>query len=213
MQLSDSLELYQWLEKQELLKDKPPLWWPDHGTFDVIVGAILTQNSKWEKVERSLENLRENDLLSLEALSQIDSDLLMTSITPSGLYKTKTRYLKSLASAVLDEFDDFELFCRDVDREWLLAQKGIGPETADSILCYACSRAQMVVDTYTARLLSAFGLEYETYEDIQSWCTSGLAAIYEEEQLAEVYALFHGMIVEYVKANSKGKVVTIAHDY
>ncbi len=209
MQLSDSLELYQWLEKQDLLASKPPLWWPSYGTFEVIVGAILTQNSKWEKVESSLANLRENDLLSLEALSVIENDLLMTLITPSGLYKTKARYLKRLAIAITDEFGDFELFCRDVDREWLLEQKGVGPETADSILCYACERAEMVVDAYTARLLNAFGMEYELYEDIQSWCRSGIEDGYEEERFAEVYALFHGMIVEYVKVNSKGKVVTL----
>ena len=213
MELTDSYELYQWLDKQDLLANKPPLWWPHYGTFEVLVGAVLTQNTKWDKVEHSLQNLRDNDLLSLESLSEVDSDILMTLIRPSGLYKSKALYLRKLARAILDGFDDFELFCHDVDREWLLAQKGIGPETADSILCYACQRAQMVVDAYTARVLNALGMEYELYEDIQSWCTAGIESKFTVEKLPEVYALFHGMIVEYVKANSKGKVVTISNDF
>lgn len=213
MQLSDSYELYQWLEGKGLLRNKPPFWWPNYGTFEVLVGAVLTQNTKWEKVEQSLQNLREHDLLSLEALSAADRDLVTTLIRPSGLYKSKARYLNRLTTAIHDDFDDFELFCRDVDREWLLAQKGVGPETADSILCYACQKAVMVVDAYTARLLNAFGMEYELYEDIQSWCVTGIEREFSEERLPEVYALFHGMIVEYVKANSKGKAVAILHDF
>lgn len=211
MELSDSYELYAWLEKQELLKEKPPLWWPAYGTFEVVIGAILTQNTRWEKVESSLHNLRENDLLSLEALSQVERGLLMQLIQPSGLYKSKAVYLGMLARNISETFGDFDSFSQDVDRAWLLAQKGIGPETADSILCYACERAQMVVDAYTARLLRALGLEYEQYEDIQAWCMSAIEQQFEPEQLPEVYAQFHGMIVEYVKANSKGKVVSITH--
>ena len=61
MQLSDSYELYQWLETQDLLRSKPPFWWPEYGSFEVVVGAVLTQNTKWEKVEHSLQNLRDND--------------------------------------------------------------------------------------------------------------------------------------------------------
>lgn len=213
MQPADSYELYQWLEKKGLLRNKPPLWWPNYGTFDVLVGAVLTQNTKWEKVENSLQNLRENNLLSLEALSETDSDILMALIRPSGLYKSKARYLGKLVTAIRDDFDDFDSFCRDVDREWLLAQKGVGPETADSILCYACQKAVMAVDAYTARLLNALGMEYTSYEEIQSWCVAGIEREFTEEKLPEVYALFHGMIVEYVKENSKGKAVTIFYDF
>ncbi len=211
MELSDSYDLYLWLERQDLLAEKPPLWWPAYGTFEVVIGAILTQNTKWEKVERSLQNLRSNDLFSLDALNQYDTDLLMSLIRPSGLYKSKAVYIKKLLRAITDEYSDFKTFTEEVDREWLLAQKGIGPETADSILCYACAREEMVVDAYTARLLYAFGLEYEAYDDIKSWCSEGLQRVFGVGELPEKYALFHGMIVEFVKANSKGKIVKIDH--
>lgn len=209
-ELNDSYDLYSWLEKKELLAHKPSYWWPEYGTFAVVIGAILTQNTKWEKVERSLENLRAYGLLSLEALHAADFDLLMELIQPSGLYKSKALYLKRLVGAIVEQYGDFEMFKSDVDREWLLDQKGVGPETADSILCYACERSEMVVDAYTARLLGAFGLEYEAYDDIKGWCSDGLRDTFPTEELAERYALFHGMIVEYVKANSKGKTVKIS---
>ncbi len=207
MSIDDSYVLYQLLEKQNLLANKPPLWWPNYGTFDVIVGAILTQNTKWEKVEISLQNLRESNLLSLQAIASIDPDILMTLIQPSGLYKSKASYLQKLAQSIIDRYGDFETFVYETDREWLLAQKGIGPETADSILCYACERDIMVVDAYTARLLEAFGYAFETYDDLQEWCELSIRKEIENEDLAGVFAEFHGMIVEFVKANSKGKSV------
>ena len=142
-------------------------WWPGDTPFEVIVGAILTQNTKWEKVEISLQNLRENNFLSLQGIASIDLELLMRMIQPSGLYKSKASYIKKLAASIIERYGDFETFAYEVDREWLLAQKGIGPETADSILCYACERDVMVVDAYTARLLEAFGYSFETYDDLQ----------------------------------------------
>ncbi|HEX5711271.1 MAG TPA: hypothetical protein VFX68_07980 [Sulfuricurvum sp.] len=91
-----------------------------------------------------------------------------------------------------------------------MAQKGVGPETADSILCYACMREVMVVDSYTARLLRAFGYDFESYSDLQEWCEYGIREHCEAQTLQETFAHFHGMIVEYVKQNSKGKVVDIS---
>jgi len=209
--ISDAYELYQRLEKQDLLKDKPPMWWPNYGSFEVLVGAILTQNSQWTRVEVSLENLRQENALSIESLACIDTERLESLISPSGLFKSKAKYLKSLALALQKSFDDFDTFCTEVDREWLLKQKGIGPETADSILCYACKREAMVVDAYTARLLRAFGYEFDSYTALQSWCVESLASHFDPGELSRVYALFHGMIVEYVKANSKAKIVNISH--
>jgi endonuclease-3 related protein len=212
IELSDASDLYTWLEGQDLLVGKPPMWWPGYGTFEVIVGAVLTQNTKWEKVEQSLENLRVHGFLSLVYLAECDQHTLMELIAPSGLYKTKSLYLRGLCRNIIETYTSFEHFKTDVDREWLLAQKGVGPETADSILCYACERPEMVVDAYTARLLSAFGLEYEGYDDIKAWCESGAGRDNSDEALRHLYARFHGMIVEYVKANSKGKRVIISEN-
>ncbi len=183
------------------------MWWPNYGSFEVIVGAILTQNSQWTRVESSLRNLQGS--LDIESLCAIDTERLEGLIQPSGLFKSKAKYLKALACAVKEEFGDFEGFCAEVSREWLLSQKGVGPETADSILCYACKKEAMVIDAYTARLLYAFGYNFESYDDLQAWCIEGLSHVKDGAERSKVYALFHAMIVEFVKANSKGKQVNI----
>ena len=209
MELNDSFELFSALEALKLLEDSPPLWWPSYGTFEVVVGAILTQNTQWSRVQISLENLRTQELLSLHVLAHCDEEELMELIRPSGLFKAKAQSLIRLAKAICDDFGDFETFALSVDREWLLSQKGIGPETADSILCYACARPVMVVDAYTARLLNAFGYEFESYDELQEWCEAGICGYFDTVQLPAAFARFHGMIVEYVKGNRKGKVVNI----
>ena len=209
--LSDADTLYRALETLNLLEGKPPLWWPAYGTFEVVVGAVLTQNSQWTRVEQSLANLREAGMLSAEVLSETPPESLMELIRPSGLFKNKAKVLQALCAAIVGEFGDFETFRSEVTRDWLLAQKGVGPETADSILCYACGRDAMVVDAYTARLLGAFGFEFETYDDLQAWCAEGLAGQFGQAELPEVYARFHGMIVEYVKRYKKGRSVDAEH--
>lgn len=204
MLVDDADGLYALLEPLNLLQEKPQRWWPNSGSVEVVIGAILTQNSQWSKVEHSLKNLKNANLDTLEALSQCDSCDLEYLIKPSGLYKTKAKYLTLLARNILEQFGDFETFCLEVDRAYLLAQKGIGFESADAILCYACLREDvMVVDTYTARLLKALGYEFEDYHELQSWFLS----TYSDEQ--GFFARYHGMIVEYCKVNSKGKMVMI----
>lgn len=207
--MMDALTLYGKLESLGLLENKPPMWWPAYGTFEVVVGAVLTQNSQWTRVERSLEYLRASDILTPEALTSAVLGELMELIRPSGLFKNKSKVLKLLSAHLLEDYGDFDTFKTDVSREWLLAQKGIGPETADSILCYACERDVMVVDAYTARLLNAFGYEFEIYDDLQVWCCEGFADQFGQEELPKIYARFHGMIVEYVKRYKTGKEVSI----
>ncbi|MDP3292340.1 MAG: 3-methyladenine DNA glycosylase [Sulfuricurvum sp.] len=209
MELSDSFELFSALESLKLLEESPPLWWPAYGTFEVVVGAILTQNTQWSRVQISLDNLRVKEFLALHVLAHCDIEELMELIRPSGLFKAKAQSLIRLSQAICEDFGDFETFSLGVDREWLLSQKGIGPETADSILCYACARPAMVVDSYTARLLNAFGYEFESYDELQEWCEAGIRGYFDTVQLPAAFARFHGMIVEYVKGNSKGKEVNI----
>jgi len=209
VQLPDANALYHALETLNLLEGKPPLWWPDYGTFSVVVGAVLTQNSQWMRVEQSLANLDAVGMLDAEALAGADAGELMALIRPSGLFKNKAKVLQALSTALVESYGDFGTFRDAVTRDWLLGQKGVGPETADSILCYACGRDAMVVDAYTARLLGAFGFEYESYDELQAWCVGGLEGRFGAEAPAETYALFHGMIVEYVKQYKKGKAVDI----
>lgn len=209
MELSDSFELFSALEALKLLENSPPLWWPAYGTFEVVVGALLTQNTQWSRVQISLDHLRSRDLLDPFLMAQCHQETLMELIRPSGLFKAKASNLIRLSHNMIEDFGDFETFSLSVDRDWLLSQKGIGPETADSILCYACERPAMVVDSYTARLLNAFGYEFESYDELQEWCEAGIRGYFDTVQLPAAYARFHGMIVEYVKGNSKGKVVML----
>jgi endonuclease-3 related protein len=177
----------------------------------------LTQQTKWERVEESLANLKEHRLLSLEALSKADVQQIAILIKPSGFYNIKAQRLKILCTNILDNFGTFEAFQDEVTREWLLEQKGIGMESADSILCYGCGREVFVVDSYTQRLLKALGYTFEEYMQIQEWMQEGIEEnlekvqdIYKYEiELHSIYARFHGKIVEYAKKFIRGKHVDI----
>ncbi len=215
--MNDSFELLCALKKAGYPKStRDPFWWPRSGTFWVVVGAILTQQAKWEKVEKSIENLEKCGVDSLDVLVQSELETLAECIKPSGFYNTKAKNLRTLSKAILETFNDFPTFQTQVTREWLLEQKGIGEESADSILCYACYQEALVVDAYTARLLNAFGYDFESYEALQSWMLEGLdkttaiRKLYGKEiSVHELYARFHGKIVEYCKENSRGKVVEV----
>lgn len=198
-------DLYVALQKLDLLKEAPEHWWPNAYTFEVLVGAILTQNAQWTRVEQSLQNLRENALLSLEALAVVEPELLIECIRPSGFFKAKSKNIQLLCQNIIRDFGDFEIFQDEVSREWLLAQRGIGFESADAILCYGCGRDVMVVDKYTQQLLAAVGREFEGYHDLQGWCVVG----FDIGRPHHAFSLFHGMIVEYMKRYKKGKVVDI----
>jgi len=199
----DSLDLYLELRDKNLLKNKSKYWWPNVGTEWCLVTTILTQNTKWENVEKSMQNLGK---ISLKKLIEIDEKYLAELITPSGFKNQKSKRVKLLAKNILDEFGDFENFKENVSREWLLAQKGIGQETADSILCYVCFREVMVVDKYTQKLLASKGIEFFEYEYIQYFMQTGIENRFDEiseeneNDLNLCYARFHGMIVEFMKA-------------
>ena len=214
----DSFDILKALKKLSYLKnERDPLWWPNSGKFEVIIGAILTQQTKWEKVEKSLNNLKEKNLLDLQTLAKTDHREIAPLIKPSGFYNTKAKRIKNLCKNILQEFGSFENFQENVQREWLLAQKGIGEETADSILCYACYKEEMVVDSYTQRILNELGYEFETYTQTANWLKEGinenLSKIYElyqkEMPINQIYARFHGKIVEYAKEQIRGKKVNI----
>jgi endonuclease III related protein len=132
-------------------------WWPADTPFEVMVGAVLTQNTAWTNVEKAIAALRERGLLSPEALRQIDPETLAEIIRPSGYYQLKARRLKALITFYFVEYGaQMGAMRRErlpLLREKLLAVRGIGPETADSILLYACQKAVFVSDTYTRRIL------------------------------------------------------------
>ncbi|WP_172802461.1 3-methyladenine DNA glycosylase [Poseidonibacter parvus] len=210
--ISNSYDLFLFLKEQNLIDDKYEYWWPNNDAFEILLGAILTQNTKWTNVEMSLENLRVLNINSLEKIANIDLETFIIAITPSGFKNQKSRRLIALAKNIIKDFETFENFCLKVDRTWLLEQKGIGPETADAILCYACRQDYMVVDSYTNKLLKRFGYEFEDYEQLQAWCEFGINENYDkiaklynyDISLNKLYARFHGKIIEYMKCNPKG---------
>ena len=205
--ISNSYELFLFLKEQNLIDNKYKYWWPNNSDFEIFIGAILTQNTKWVNVEKSLQNLKDLDALSLKGLVKIDIDVLIQAITPSGFKNQKASRIKKISQNILDRFYDFDNFCKNVSREWLLEQKGIGLETADAILCYACHKEEMVVDSYTNRLLKSFGYEFESYEDLKLWLEYGINENFDkiislytyEISLNMIYCRFHGKIIEFMK--------------
>jgi endonuclease-3 related protein len=210
MEFSNSYELLMELIEKNLLDNKPKYWWPNVGTFEVAVGAVLTQNTKWGNVEKALNQWKtyptsQNGKWKIEDVASLEPSFLAELIKPAGFYNQKAKRLIILSRNILRDFGSFESFQENVDREWLLAQKGIGFETADSILCYACFREIMVVDGYTKKLLKKHGYEFESYDEMREWCERGveenwdkLEKIYEND-LNLCYARFHGKIVEFMK--------------
>jgi len=213
--IENSFELLKRLKELGHIKDNREwLWWPNSGTFEVVVGAILTQNTKWENVEKSLQNIKKHTTMNLDGILRLEPGYLGELIRPSGFYNQKSVRLRNLCSNIKVDFGTFEHFCDEVSREWLLAQKGVGEESADAILNYSCKRDVMVVDKYTDRLLRSVGYEFESYGDIQEWLKRGiddhLDEVYElygkELELFEIYARFHGKIVEFSKVKSGDKI-------
>ncbi len=192
---------------------RDPWWWPNSGRFETLVGAILTQNTRWDRVERSLENLRAEELLSADRLARYPLLSLEALIRPSGFHRAKARNLQELSRKILEDFGSFEEFRSGVERSWLLERRGVGPETADAILNYACYREAFVVDSYTARLLQALGYQLESYDAVQTWILEGIEGregeLFPDLGKAQSYARSHGMIVEYCKANREGRRVLV----
>ena len=143
-------------------------WWPAETRDEVVIGAILTQNTNWMNVSKAIENLKQRGFCSLVAISNIDIDSLAYLIRPSGYFNQKASKLKDFACSIdLDELNALDL---NKARVILLKKNGIGPETADSILLYALNKPIFVIDAYTIRLFSRLGLilkdtKYQTFQD------------------------------------------------
>lgn len=151
----------------------PQRWWPAKTPFEVIVGAILTQNTSWDNVEKAIAKLRAAGLLTPAAINKVPLHTLQRQIRSSGYYRQKARKLKAFCEFLGAEYRGSleRMFATPTVelRPKLLAVFGIGPETADSILLYAGSHAVFVVDAYTKRMLARHGWSGEDakYEDIR----------------------------------------------
>jgi len=133
-------------------------WWPGETKFEIIIGAILTQNTNWGNVEKALSNLKKNRLLAPKSLKGITEKRLAGLIKPAGYFNVKARRVKNFMFFLFDEYQgSLAKMGRESTeglREKLLSVNGVGPETADSILLYAFNKPIFVVDAYTKRIFS-----------------------------------------------------------
>jgi len=164
-------------EIYQLLYDRfgPQHWWPGETPFEIIIGAILTQNTNWTNVEKAIANLKSAALLTPEKLYETDSAKLAQLIRPAGYFNIKTKRLKNFLAWLFNGYAgrlaNLETISTNRLREELLAVNGIGRETADSILLYALDREIFVVDAYTARMAVRHRLidsdaDYEQIRDL-----------------------------------------------
>ena len=152
----------------------PQYWWPGQTPLEIAVGAILTQNTNWQNVEKAIYNLKKQNLLEPRALLDLPESLIAQLIKPAGYYNIKAKRLKCFLKFLDDVFQSNMDLMAQVEttklRRMLLEIHGIGPETADSILLYALEKPVFVVDAYTVRVLSHHELidpEFADYHDIQ----------------------------------------------
>lgn len=174
-------------------------WWPVIGSkrtrrVEIIIGAILTQNTSWKNVEKAIRNMKDNGLLSREAIFSISEENLQNIIKPCGYYKQKTKRLKEALKGIRGK----------VSREKLLSIKGIGKETCDAILLYAYDKPHFVVDAYTRRIFERIGIFKNAfkmdYDDLQRFFHENLPK--DLETYKEYHALLDELAKNYCKKNS-----------
>ncbi|MBI3990790.1 MAG: endonuclease III domain-containing protein [Candidatus Omnitrophica bacterium] len=170
-------------------------WWPADSPFEVMIGAILTQNTNWLNVEKAISNLRKNKLLNPRALYKLPHKRLATLIRPAGYYNIKTKRLKNFLGFFIEHYSADPAKMSGIDtytlRQQLLSVNGIGPETADSILLYALNRPIFVVDAYTKRILSRhhFINGDATYEETQELFMKNLKSV------VKLFNEYHALLV------------------
>jgi endonuclease III related protein len=168
-------------------------WWPAETPFEVIVGAILTQNTAWRNVEQAIENLKQEGVLTPQGLRTVDETRLAGLIRPAGYYNVKAKRLKGLMAFLDKEYggDLQRMFGEPLAslRGKILMVKGVGPETADSILLYAAGKPIFVVDAYTRRVLSRHEIiDGASYGEIQDLFMRSLPS--DVSLFKEYHALF-----------------------
>ena len=193
-------------------------WWPvdkkyheknrTDPRFEIIVGAILTQNTAWSNVEKALLNLKSQKMLNIEKLANENVKKLTMMVKPSGFFNQKALRLKNVSRYLKDRYNsDLDcFFLRDTIaiREELLSLNGIGPETADSILLYAGNKPIFVVDAYTKRICKRIPLDTNiSYHEIQEYFQKELSKKYQGEELIKAYNNLHALIVIFAKKYCK----------
>lgn len=183
----------------------PQHWWPGDTPFEIVVGAILTQNTNWKNVEKAIANIKNADCLTPEKLHALPIDELAELIRPAGYFNVKAKRLTCFLDWLFDKHDgdleSLESLGLSTLREQLLGIKGIGPETADSICLYGFGKPIFVVDAYTARIFGRHGMieAPSGYEQIQEMFHGDL------QHDAAMFNEFHALIVQLGKEHCKPK--------
>ncbi len=176
-------------------------WWPAKERFEILVGAVLVQNTAWINVEPAIENLRQRNWLEAKSLLLAGEPALHEAIRSSGSFRVKTGRLLNLCRWFTGSGGFQRLDKQDTTalRESLLTVKGIGPETADAILLYAFKRPVFVVDTYTRRVLSRLGWlpGRASYEELRAVFELTLPAD------SDLFGQYHALFVEHAKRNCR----------
>jgi len=187
-----------------------PRWWPGETPFEVAVGAVLTQNTAWSNVEKAISNLRKDDMLLPEKIHSASVDRIAVLVHPTGYRNQKAGYLKVLSEFIVNKLHGDVASLSEWEtgtaRRALLSLKGIGEETADSILCYAASKPVFVVDAYTKRIFSRMDPE-----GFQGGKTGKLPGYGEVRSLVMeniqgddlLYNRFHALLVILAKENCR----------
>jgi endonuclease-3 related protein len=171
----------------------PQDWWPAETPFEVVVGAILTQQTKWTNVEQAISNLKIHGLMEPESLAEADLESVEEFVRCCGFYRQKASRLVNIAKYFADNGlkNVFSMPVGDLRSE-MLSLNGVGNETADSIVLYAANKPKFVIDAYTTRIMRCLGIEGD-YIQLQELFESEL------EKDVELYKEYHALIVEYAK--------------
>ena len=186
----------------------PQHWWPGDTPFEIMVGAVLTQNTSWTNVEKAIVHLKANNALDPQVIIDTHHKRLAKWLKPVGYFNVKATRLKSYCRwyldvgqfAALNQLDTHEL------RTALLSVKGVGPETADDIVLYAFARPVFVIDAYTRRLFSRLGFVTgeEGYETLRATFEKKLQ---KQPDTVQLFNEYHGLIVWHAKYFCKTKPV------
>jgi len=172
-------------------------WWPARTKFEVVIGAILTQQTSWRNVESAIRNLRRKRLITVNKLAHAPMKTLQACTYPTGFYRQKAQRIKNIAHHLLETTNGNVswLFRKPLEetRAELLALNGIGKETADSILLYAGNQLILPVDAYTLRLMARVEGRKGSYDSVQSCLEKELP------RELDVYKEFHALVVEHCK--------------
>ncbi len=180
-------------------------WWPQvkngkliynknkqlNNKFEIILGAILTQNTSWKNVEKTILALNKLNLIKKNAIKQLSQKNLAKLIKSSGYYNQKAKKIKSMIN-----FLDSK---KEITRKNLLEVWGIGPETADSILLYAYQQPVFVIDAYTKRIMSRLGFQQKTYQDLQLLFHDSIPKNHK------IYSEYHALLVRLAKEHCRTK--------